>query len=340
VRVLVIDDSPTVTTYVTELLRKHPEVEVLPPARDGRAGIDAALSLKPDAIIMDLELPEVHGLDAIAAIMRERPCRILVLSAHVGDGRGGLAFDALRAGAVEIMAKPQGLQPEQIERFRRRLFELLGASVRLDASREAPPSVPPIGNYRETRELVVIGSSTGGLPVIREMLEVLPRPFPLPVVIAHHIMPGFQDGLCGWLSEAGHPVRVPEAGDRLSPGDFWMAPGGHDLTLVGNRAHLQPASPELPSPAVDPLFQSVARSYREGTVAVLLSGMGEDGAAGLKEIRDVGGLTIAQTPDTCLVPGMPEAAIQRAAAVRVLPPGECAGLLAGLRLPRRSLHSS
>lgn len=338
-RVLLIEDSPTVTTYVTELLARHPEVEVLPPARDGRTGLEAALTLAPDLILMDLELPRLHGLEAIATIMRQRPCRILVLSAHVGDGRGGMAFDALRAGAVDILAKPQGLSPADIERFRRHLFELLDAWVRPPAG--AGDSRGGAGTrrsearrtFQETRALLLIGSSTGGLPVVRALLEGLPRPYPLPVVIAHHIMPGFQDGLAAWLRESGHPVTIPRDRDRLLPGDFWLAPGGQDLSLQGNRARLDPAAPGLPSPRIDVLFESAAHGYREGVVAVLLSGMGEDGASGLAAVREVGGLTIAQAPGSCLVPGMPEAAIQRGAAVRTMPPAECAGLLASLRLP-------
>lgn len=341
-RILLIDDSPTVTTYVSELLAQHPDVEVLPPARDGEAGVEAALRLQPDVILMDLELPRLHGLEAIARIMAKRPCRILVLSAHVSDSGGGLAFDALRAGAVDIMAKPQGLEPHQIDRFRTRLFGLLDAQIHLDAGgRPAIPArpTPGIGAAGEPRELVVLGSSTGGLPVLREMLEALPKPFPLPVVIAHHIMAGFHGGLASWLSDSGHPVSVPEEGERLRPGTFWMAPGGQHLSLEGSRAHLVPAVGAEPSPGIDVLFESAARGYREGVVGVLLSGMGEDGAAGLAAIRLHGGLTVAQHPETCLVPGMPEAAIERGAALRTLAPAECAGMLAALRLAPRAISS-
>ncbi len=332
-RLLMIEDSPTIVTFVKIALRDRSDIEFLPTCSDGMSGVKAAIEQKPDVILMDLQLPELHGLDAIRQIMTVRPCPIVVLSAHVGAGNSGMAFDALRAGAVEVMGKPEGLSTDQVDRFRKRLLQLIDSVTVLQVKPTVSlSSSKPSSTDQELndRSIVLMGSSTGGLPVLHEILSAIPYPYPLPIVIAHHIMAGFDAGLQSWLSRTGHQVQIAQSGDAPQKGIVSMIPAGFDASLENFVFHLTPSTGATPSPCIDMLFQSSAESYGGSTLAFLFSGMGEDGAKGLLALKKTGALTLVQKPETCVVAGMPEAALRQNAADRTLSPPACASLLLAL----------
>jgi len=175
--------------------------------------------------------------------------------------------------------------------------------------------------------LIVVGSSTGGPPILLDILSMLPAPLPCPLVIAHHILPGFEEGLALWLSKTGHTIVVARQALVLQSGTVYLAPGDQHIAVSGER--LVPCAPTGESfvPSVDVLFRSVAESVRFATIAVLLTGMGRDGAAGLLAVRDAGGETITQRADTCAVDGMPGEARRLGAAAHDLPPADIARFL-------------
>ncbi len=331
-RVLLVEDSRSVRTYVEAVLRAAPDVEVLPPALDGEMGVRLAQELRPDVILMDLELPVLDGILAIRSIMSSSPCPIVVLSAYLDSPERDRTFESFEAGAVEVLAKPRGVGAEAVQRFRDRLLRTVRlmsqARVVRRRSRSAPPVLgapPPVlepGLY----DVVVIGASTGGPVVLHELLSQLPAPYPLPIVIGQHIVPGFEHGLAQWLGGTGHRVSVAAPGMRLAKGEVVLAPADRDLLLGQGLVSIAPAA-AAPTPSVDVLFRSAADELGDRAIGILLTGMGEDGARGLVELRRRGALTVTQTGPTCVVDGMPRAARDRDAALHDLSPAEIAGLL-------------
>lgn len=329
-RLLLIDDSPTVLAYLQEVLAERDDVELLPAETDGLAAVDAARRLNPDLILMDLQLPGLSGLEAIRRIMAERARPMVVLSALVDRPDGEAAFESLRAGALDVLAKPRGLDRDSVDEFRRRLFRVLdtvgAAQLRMKAgsAAAAPTVVLPRRDFR----MVVMGSSMGGLPVVHRLLEGVPAPFPLPLVVAHHIGAGFEASVTTWLGQSGHRVELAADGARPQRGVVYLAPGGADTSLTPTGFRLSASARDGPSPSIDALFESAARLHGARVVGVILSGMGDDGSRGAGALAARGALVATQASQTCLVDGMPAAARERRASHRELGPE---GLVALLR---------
>jgi two-component system chemotaxis response regulator CheB len=342
-RVLIVEDSRVVRARLVALLRGDGiELET---AEDGEAGVARAVAWQPAVVLMDLRLPKLDGLSAIAAIMRARPCPIIVLSGALDAER---RFEALRSGAVEVVDKAQALAPEGATTDLLHLVKLYAnARVIRRASGAAPPvhlrralevvsaTHTPASVPLARPELLVIGASTGGPPVLSELLAMLPAASGVPVLIAQHIEPGFVEALARWLSRSGWPTQIAKAGGRPVPGEVRISPAHASLFLQPDgRFGLKPADPNpaQPSPSVDCLFQSVAACRGVHAAGVLLTGMGDDGARGLFAMRQAGALTFAQDEASCVVFGMPGAAVRLGAAQFVLPP---AGIGGALRLRLR-----
>jgi len=334
-KVLLVEDSLTVRVYVEGLLRGSPDVELLPAARDGVTGVKLAQSLAPDVVLMDLELPVMSGLDAIRVIMSTAPCPIVVLSAELDKPGEDRTFASFDAGAVDVLAKPRSLSDLERERFGERLLRVVRVMsearvlkrrfVQKDLTSSLPPLSQPaiVAPY----DVVLIGSSTGGPLVLRALLGSIPAPFPLPILIAQHIVPGFEHGLATWLSESGHYVSVVRPGARAEPGRVLLARADKHLAVNGNELTILPAERGKPTPSVDILFESASASLGARVVALLLSGMGDDGCHGLSALRKKGALTVTQTAETCVVDGMPGAARAVGAQAKDLAPPEMAELL-------------
>jgi two-component system chemotaxis response regulator CheB len=259
------------------------------------------------------------------------PCPIVVLSGHLATPQGDRTFEALAAGAVDVMAKPTGVAPELAADFAERLLSTVrlmatARVVRRPARAVAAPQAAAV-SLRGAFDLIAIGASVGGPPLLFELLQQLPGPCPLPVVITQHVLPGYEHGLAAWLSRSGHAVRVADHGDRVQAGRVLMAPSARNLAIRGGRCELLRSAERGPVPSVDVMFESIAESRGERTVALLLSGMGEDGARGLLALRQCGALTVAQSGETCVVDGMPAAARMLGAAELELPPPAMADLL-------------
>ena len=329
IRVLVVDDSPLVCQVLGRLLETDPAVRVIGYAADGKEAVEKTFQLKPDMITMDIRMPGMDGLEATEKIMAYRPTPILIVTS-ARDRRGvQVTIDALAAGALEVVEKPT-IMPENS-------WEVLGASlvekVKLLAgvrvithlrgrSRHVAERALPAGRERP-RRVVGIGVSTGGPAVLAAILGALPADFQLGLLIVQHISEGFMAGLVEWLSQQMRlPVRLAREGDKVQPGLALMAPEGlHLMVQPGDRAHLRRALPVGGHrPSADVLLRSVADVYGAAAVGVLLTGMGQDGAEGLRAVRSAGGYTMVQDEESCAIFGMPKAAIELGAAQDVLPP--------------------
>jgi two-component system chemotaxis response regulator CheB len=348
VRVLVVDDSVTVRKLLVERLGADPEIEVVGEAEDGRRAIELCHSLRPDVITMDMMMPVMTGLAATEYIMAHFPTPILIVSASTNRGELFKTYDALSAGAVDVLEKPRGDEDDGDWESRFLGTVKLISRIRVithPRARLGALGQPPSATRRETEELrrgigrhkvVALGASTGGPGALVDVLRVVPPPFPLPILIVLHIGEPFGLAFADWLdAQTGHRVSYASDGELVSEvaGRVVMAPPDRHLVVTESRLRLT-RGPERHScrPSVDVLFESVAVAFGDASVACLLTGMGRDGASGLLDIRRAGGLTIAQDEASCVVFGMPREAILRQAAMRVMSLPEIGPLLASLRV--------
>ena len=331
-RVLVVDDSALVRKAITDALAADPEIEVVDTACDAYVAREKIATLDPDVLTLDIEMPRMDGLTFLRILMQHHPLPVVVVSSLAQAGSQA-ALDALEAGAVDVLAKPDGTM--SIGALGERLaFHVKAAaqSARFRSRRPAlaapvaSPVTPAAARALRLgdRQLIVIGASTGGIEALRTVLPRFPRGLP-PIAVVQHISAHFSRAVAERL-DALCTLDVREAGDGdvLRSGMCVVAPGDMHLALDfvsgGYRTRLlkTPAVHHC-RPAVDVLFRSAAEVGGDQVVAALLTGMGSDGALGMRAIRAAGGATIAQDESTCVVYGMPRAAIEAEAVERVLP---------------------
>jgi two-component system, chemotaxis family, protein-glutamate methylesterase/glutaminase len=339
-RVLVVDDSPFFRRLLTEVVEGSGEFRVVATARDGMDALRKVRAHAPDVVLMDLEMPELDGLGAIGYIMAESPRPIVVVSAYVGPGAVA-AIRALELGAVDLVAKEEERGVAATARFAERLLTVLRAAKSADIRRGAAEQVqrepPPSSGVSpgRARFCVAIAASTGGPRALVEIVPHLPTGLETAILIVQHMPPKFTRSLAERLASQSR-VRVVEGEDRMqiradtayvAPGDFHMrvaaAAGGTHLVLD--------QGPPVwgVRPAADPLFVSVALAFGPQAVGVVLTGIGRDGADGLKQIHEAGGVGIAQDKETATIYGMPGAAFQAGGARHVLPVNQIAGAIIG-----------
>ncbi|APR85751.1 Chemotaxis response regulator protein-glutamate methylesterase CheB [Minicystis rosea] len=357
---LVVDDSLTVRKRVVEALSTDPDLEVIGEAENGRRGIELCQALRPDVVTMDMMMPVATGLAATEQIMARCPTPILIVSASANRTEGLCTFDALAAGAVDVLDKPTAGEPSAV--WARKLCDSVKMTARIRVIRHprarlaqpsraspsaiaahpvpsrAPSSIsaPPSGIVTGPRvppRVVVIGASTGGPVAVARVLRDLPARYPIPILLVIHVSTLFAASLADWLAQqCSLPVRLAAPSDRLPPiGEpgVIMAPPDRHLLVQAEHLHLE-HGPERHScrPSVDVLFESAARELGPRVLGCLLTGMGVDGAAGLHAIQLSGGDTIAQDEATSKIWGMPGAAVKLGAAARVLPIEQIAPALA------------
>jgi two-component system chemotaxis response regulator CheB len=339
IRVLVVDDSPLFAEMISSVLRADPALSVVGIATDGRQAVDLALELEPDVITMDIQMPEMDGLEAIERIMASRPTPILVVSGDPRAQGDEMHFEALRRGALDVMAKDELLTPavEQQEKLRDHLKFLAGITVvrhmGLHESQTDPVAVrsrPPSREWRPLevasrktlqREVLAIAASTGGPLALAALLGDLPPDFPAGIVVVQHIGTGFVQNLATWLDDVSAlSVRIARDGEPLRPATVLLAPDDRQMTVSsGGRISLEASAPvggHLPSGTL--LLSSVARAYGRRAIGLILTGMGRDGVEGLQAIKEAGGVTLAQDEESSVVFGMPKTAIELGAAEEVL----------------------
>ncbi len=335
-RVLVVDDSPLARSIIAAILNSAEGMEVVGEAENGQEAVELVPRLRPDIITMDIIMPIMDGLEAIQYIMASNPTPILVVTSN---REAGVAFQAISNGALEVMQKPDlSLGPAQWDGFVERVKLLSRVKVithlrgrkafKKGPKIELAPPAPEIRSASRQSWLVAIGSSTGGPGALSRVLSPLPKNLSAGMVIVQHIAEGFVEGLVGWLDTITE-LKVKEAtvGQIIVPGEVYVAPTGRHLVVTtGGKLDLNDDPPvQGQRPSVDVLFESVCRCYGSRSISVLLTGMGRDGAQGLKKIREAGGKTIAQDEETSAVFGMPKVAIELGGVDMVLPLPAIAG---------------
>lgn len=323
IRILLVEDNLVVQQYLKAALQTRPENEVIGIVADGNEAVECAVNLKPDIILLDLFLAGMDGIDVIGHVMHYAPCPIIVISGELDRKDRDLAFEAQRAGAVSVMPKPYGMEAEQFTAFSSELCHLVSLMAKVKVTRRwykqannisTPLMTQPL--LRIDCELLVIGSSTGGPAALYRILESIGANFPFAVLIAQHIAKGFAQTLCDWLGKTGCKVSIPIEGEQLKPGQVYLAPDDHHMVLDEElRLQLIDDESRIFLPNVDLLFQSVAKFYNGKTCALLLTGMGNDGAMGMVDLYRKGALTVAESETSCVIYGMPKAAVE-AGAVR------------------------
>jgi two-component system, chemotaxis family, protein-glutamate methylesterase/glutaminase len=335
IRVLIVDDSPTLRTVIQSVLEADPEMEIVGQARNGREAVMLCHKLNPDVVTMDIRMPVMDGYEAIQAIMSETPRPIVVVTSTKSDRELGITFKAVEHGALMVLGKPKSQSGvyKDVDQFRSQVKAM--AEVKVVRRRRYPKRKKPAVSQKKSNsklpggaiKIIAIGASTGGPPALQSILRRLPGNLPVPVVVVQHISAGFVSGLARWLDDTVD-LRVSVAGESLlmQPGQVYIAPDDQHLVVAaGSRVWLkQSPLTDGHRPSVTVLFESVARYFGSTAVGVLLTGMGADGARGLKALRDAGGYTIAQDEATSIIFGMPGEAVKLGAAKEVVALGDIA----------------
>ena len=351
-RVLVVDDSALMRKLIPEALLQDTSIEVVGTAMDGAMGLKKIEELKPDVVTLDLDMPRMDGMEMLRQITRKHRMPVIVVSAHTEKG-ASLTLKALALGAFDFVTKPQDAARGHIHQIATELSMKIKAAATAGAPKmiltvptvaQKPPR-PFSTQPRWPSRIVAIGVSTGGPQALQYLLSQIPADFPACLVIVQHMPEGFTEMFARRLDESC-PLEVKEAqsGDLLLAGRALICPGDRhikvrrmdhgDIAVLVDQARVNGHRP-----SVDVLFHSVAHEFGRKTIGVLMTGMGEDGAAGLGAIREAGGFTIAQSPDTCVVDSMPRAAINQGFAERVVSLSGLAGVLISKCVPEAGENS-
>lgn len=333
IKVLIVDDSAFMRKVLTDLFSKENDFIVLDTARNGREAVEKVQKLKPDIITMDVEMPVMDGIKAVEEIMAKYPTPILMISSLTKQGAEA-TMKALSAGAIDFIAKTAG-PISSIETIKNEILSKCRAVVRgnlislkkLTLKVEKPISVSPSFKVplSGNEKIVAIGTSTGGPRALQEIITKFPANLPCGVVVVQHMPPGFTKSLADRLNSLSEvSVKEAENNDVIKPGLVFIAPGDYHMVFVqenGKTVIKLNQNPPIGGhrPAVDPMFESIAKIYGKNTIGVILTGMGRDGANGIKYIKEQRGYTIAEDQSTAVVYGMPKAAVELGAVDKVLP---------------------
>lgn len=338
IRILVVDDSLVVRRIVTEEIAAQADMEVAGTAANGQIAIDKVAQLNPDLIILDIEMPEMDGLTALAQIHHSHPRTPVIMFSSLTELGAAATLEALSRGASDFFAKPAGAGGLDAARqvLRSELIPAIRALVKRDTkipvvAKHQPTTPAPTPFNAQVKagsariDVLAIGASTGGPNALAEIFAALPAELPVPIVVVQHMPPMFTHMLAERLSRNSHiPTVEATAGMKLEPGKAWIAPGDFHLTLMRESAQVCTRIQQTPQenacrPAVDPLFRSVASLYGPNCLAVILTGMGQDGLRGCEAIRAAGGQILAQDEASSVVWGMPGFVVRAGLADKVLP---------------------
>ncbi|MFM9957845.1 MAG: chemotaxis response regulator protein-glutamate methylesterase [Phycisphaerales bacterium] len=341
VRAVVVDDSAFMRKAISSMLSDDPEVEVVGVARNGAEGVKMARELKPDVMTMDIEMPEMDGLTALQKIMAECPTHVIMLSSLTTEGSHA-ALTALSHGAADVLAKEQSHISINIVKMKDELLRRVKALGRSRPPRKvlssALPSKPKPQAVMPARlDLVCIGSSTGGPPVVEKLLKAVPADFAAPIIVAQHMPEVFTKSMAERL---GTVCRVPvthlTSGAALTPGRIHVCPGGQNTHLrraiMNGRISFSVTVNREPTstiyyPSVDALLFSAATAAGANVLSIILTGMGEDGVKGAAALKQAGGVILGQSAETCVVYGMPRAVYEKGIAAAMMSPEELADVL-------------
>lgn len=333
IKVLVVDDSALMRKLISDILSESPDIEVIARANNGKDAIEKVTRLKPDVVIMDIEMPVLDGLHALGYIMSECPTPVIMLSTHGSENNTMTAF---QYGAVDFIQKPTGNLNADFSGLRGELIKKVMAAAGVKTTRlefieeniQEKPEPQPV-RATKTKRIVVIGASTGGPRALQLVIPFLPPTLGAAVLVVQHMPPGFTKSLAERLDvQSLMRVREAKEGDIVEPGTIFIAPGDYHMEVKqqernGNTVEVITLNKgervQGVRPSVDVLLNSVAPIYGESALGVILTGMGSDGSAGIRNLKKSGGKVIAEDESTCVVYGMPRAIIEQKLADYILP---------------------
>lgn len=322
-RVLVVDDSAFMRKIIADIINSDPLLEVVGTAVDGIDALEKIAKLKPDVITLDVNMPRMDGLTTLKHIMERNPLPVVMLSNVTQEG-AEITFKALKMGAIDYVPKPSGELSLDIHKIKTEIIDKIknAANAKITIHEHKTQTVSTVKRPQKFKQkIITIGASTGGPPAIEDILLQLPANVP-PILIVQHMPVGFTKLFAQRLNSlTNFTVKEAEEGDAIVPGQALIAPGGHHMIVTKEgKIHLDDGPPlHSVKPAVDPMMETAAEVYKAETIGIILTGMGRDGALGMKRIKKFGGTTIAQDESTCTVFGMPKAAIEEGCVDKVLP---------------------
>ncbi|MBS1208687.1 MAG: response regulator receiver modulated CheB methylesterase [Proteobacteria bacterium] len=354
IRVLVVDDSVLIRHMLTEIINRFDDLEVIGAAPDPLVAREMIRNLNPDVLTLDVEMPRMDGLDFLERLMRLRPMPVLMISTLTERG-SDITLRALELGAIDFVTKPRANVCETLEEYAEEIAEKIRAAAQarlvlrtpvITTEKLSADAILPVQPPRmpgETEKIIVIGASTGGTEALKEVLMQMPASSP-GILITQHMPEGFTNSFAKRLDTLCHlHVKEAEHGEPVQPGYAYIAPGGRTHLLIkriGNKYFIelnngQPVNRHRP--AVDVLFRSAANCVGSNSIGVILTGMGKDGALGMREMHDTGAYTIAQNEETCVVYGMPKEAVLAGGVDEIRPLGQIAArIIAALDLQKQA----
>lgn len=343
IKVLVVEDSAVARELISQILSTDPEMTVIGTAADGAEALDFVSRIRPDVITMDIIMPKMDGFEATRRIMETNPIPIVIVSASLVKEEVEKTWRAVEAGAVAVLEKPRYSDFLNRSGDAAKLVQTVKLMSQVKVVRRWKKSLAPkpvesapikiAPRRRKAVKAVVMGASTGGPQTLQRILSMLPATYPVPILVVQHITPGFTAGFVDWLDRScSLKVRIGTDGERAIPGTVYVAPDGLQMK-IDNRCRIAALRDDPENglrPAVAYLFRSAALAFGDCAVGVLLTGMGRDGAAELKQMRDRGAVTIAQDKTSSIIYGMPGEAMKLEAAEYSFSPEQIADMLCKL----------
>jgi len=339
IKVLVVDDSSFMRKSITHILESDPSIKVIDTASDGKEAIEKVRQQRPDVVLLDIEMPVMDGLTALSHIMAECPAPVVVVSG-LGERYKSITMKALCQGAVDFITKPSGAISYDIEKIRGEIILKTKIASAVDVQK-LDFSLPEISYLRiphvsvKRKEVIVIGASTGGPRAVTKVLSGLPRDIPAGILIVQHMGREFVPSFAEMLKwQCTVDISVAKEGDIIRPGHALIAPGGCN-TIIEKDGEVKKVVNTAPSgervgdlsPSIDYAMESAAETCKESALGVILTGMGDDGVKGMKDIKEEGGSTIAEDESTCVIFGMPKAAIEAGCIDEIVPLHQIASVI-------------
>lgn len=338
IRLLIVEDSPTVSQCLEYLFSSDPEIEVIGSVRNGKLAVEFVAQNKPDIITMDIDMPVMNGFEATRRIMSTTPVPIIIVTASRNAKKQNISMDALAVGALTVFQKPIGIKCSTESDQNKKMVSMVKifSEVRVikrkyTQKKEIAKAIHNIRKRKtyvnrelQNRKYVAIGISSGGPEVLKKLFNSVSEKFPYPILVVQHITDGFLESMVSWLdSSSKAKIQIAKHKQTLLPGHIYFAPNGFQMGVKLDKIELQNQVQGINiCPSVEHLFNTLALNYGKESIAMLLTGMGSDGAKELKQLKDAGALTVAQDKESSLVFGMPGEAVKLNGANYVLNPDE------------------
>lgn len=340
IRVLVVDDSPTVQELMIHILTSDKDIEVIGSANNGIEALKFLETMKPDVITMDINMPYMNGFETTQRIMETNPVPIIIITSLFDSTDVERTFQAIQAGAVSVIEKPVSVRNQYYKQICNNIInkvklmsEIKVVKRKFYNSKESRKLIEmnKVVNYECCdKKVVAIGVSTGGPPILKKIISNLTTSISVPILIVQHITPGFINGLVDWLRQVTNiPIHIAFNGQSVLPGNIYFAPDDQHMEIMQNGKIVLNKQDKVNGlrPTVSHLFNSIANVYGKNSIGILLSGMGRDGVEELKLLKEKGAITIAQDKESSVVYGMPGEAVKINAATYILSPEKIAELI-------------